>query len=450
MATNGLTPVLFVTANVGSLFEDSDRMLTSWVAEFLQTVRHFQPRFVALHCQEVGGKSYEGSMKNVEDFVRMLMGSEEFLKFDRMRVFLDEDYTSSERFTALGNFYFLHETLQTVEMWDFKEQKFEPCQGKEVHTGNIEDVPSKEKMKFSQEYFPECKWSRKGYLRTRWNIDGTLFDLINIHLLHDASNLLAIESFPSIYSDFRHRALRHVLERLKSGDWKNIPFFIFGDFNFRVDMHSVVQRLTNETVPLPVTSNKNGEISKIVYKEQSNENKVILTIGKKEFDHHDQHGMLFANHGKWLKEYDKELKPFSEDLLEFPIEFAPSYPYCEDTDNGASYMRTRCPAWCDRIVMSKTAKSLVAEDGCNMLYNTIGQEICMGDHKPVFLSFWMHSDPASVTSSSADKDPSIDLADINLGGLLSARSSSDSATVTRYIHVRHPGSPVRIFRETTV
>lgn len=30
------------------------------------------------------------------------------------------------------------------------------------------------------------------------------------------------------------------------------------------------------------------------------------------------------------------------------------------------------------------------------------------------------------------------------------KSRPDSSTVTRYIHVRHTGSPVRIFRETTV
>lgn len=40
----------------------------------------------------------------------------------------------------------------------------------------------------------QCKWSRKGFMRTRWNLNGTVFDLINIHLFHDASNFVAIES----------------------------------------------------------------------------------------------------------------------------------------------------------------------------------------------------------------------------------------------------------------
>lgn len=237
--------VLFVTANVGSIFEEPKRMLVTWVTEFLKIVKKLQPRFVALHCQEIGGKSYEGSMKSVDDFVRLLMTSKELMQFDRVRVFLDGDYTINERFTALGNLYFVHETIATAHIWDYKAKTFMPCLGKDVHSGNIEEVSLKEKMKFTPEFFPECKWSRKGYLRTRWNIEGTELDLINIHLFHDASNFLAIETFPSVYSDYRHRALKHILERLKDGNDSTcvLPFFVFGDFNFRLDTRGVVKRV---------------------------------------------------------------------------------------------------------------------------------------------------------------------------------------------------------------
>jgi hypothetical protein len=37
---------------------------------FFQTVSKLDPKFIALHCQEVGGKNYEQSMKHVEYFVR--------------------------------------------------------------------------------------------------------------------------------------------------------------------------------------------------------------------------------------------------------------------------------------------------------------------------------------------------------------------------------------------
>lgn len=37
---------------------------------FPQTILRLDPKFIALHCQEVGGKHYEESMRHVEDFVR--------------------------------------------------------------------------------------------------------------------------------------------------------------------------------------------------------------------------------------------------------------------------------------------------------------------------------------------------------------------------------------------
>jgi len=35
-----------------------------------------------------------------------------------------------------------------------------------------------------------------------------------------------------------------------------------------------------------------------------------------------------------------------------------SYPFSEDAEDGVSYMPTRCPGWCDRIMMSLDAPSL--------------------------------------------------------------------------------------------
>lgn len=38
-------------------------------------------------------------------------------------------------------------------------------------------------------------------------------DLVNVHLFHDASNLIACEASPSIYSANRQNALRYVINR---------------------------------------------------------------------------------------------------------------------------------------------------------------------------------------------------------------------------------------------
>ncbi|XP_034944609.1 inositol polyphosphate-5-phosphatase A isoform X2 [Chelonus insularis] len=381
-------PVLLITANVGSIFEEPEVMLKIWTEEFLSTVSRLDPKFIALHCQEVGGKNYEQSMRHVEDFVRLLMSSEELRLFDKVSVFLDEDFSSAEHFTALGNFYFVHESVKDVLLWDFKEFKFVPVTGKEVHSGNIESVTTKEKAKFPQDFFPECKWSRKGFLRTRWSISGTVFDLINIHLFHDASNFIAMETFPSVYSKTRRRALEHTLDRFHNDPYPNVPYFLFGDFNFRTDTASVVKKLTEDTLESKL-SNK-GSISKLQFRNK--EDNLILTLGKKEFSHHEHRQVFVENGGRWLREYDRELEDFEGRLFEFPIDFLPSYPFEEDVNQGSIYMQTRVPAWCDRILLNSTAKTLVKDisspDAVN--YGIIGPNTCMGDHKPVFLDFRMN------------------------------------------------------------
>lgn len=76
------------------------RLLPSWIAEFLAKVLLLKPQFIALHLQEVGGKTYEKSMEYVQDFIRLLCESPELENFNRIRVYLDEDYTSAEHFTV--------------------------------------------------------------------------------------------------------------------------------------------------------------------------------------------------------------------------------------------------------------------------------------------------------------------------------------------------------------
>lgn len=45
-------------------------------------------------------------------------------------------------------------------------------------------------------------------------------------------------------------------------------------------------------------------------------------------------------------------------------------------------MPTRCPAWCDRILMDPTAKDLIVDENFSSKdYNIIGEDMCMGDHK---------------------------------------------------------------------
>lgn len=76
------------------------RLLKPWIDEFLTTVTTLRPSFIALHMQEVGGKTYEKSMEYVQDFITQLCESPELVEYNRIRIYLDEDYNSAEHFTV--------------------------------------------------------------------------------------------------------------------------------------------------------------------------------------------------------------------------------------------------------------------------------------------------------------------------------------------------------------
>uniref|UniRef100_A0A9J8C7T8 inositol-polyphosphate 5-phosphatase n=1 Tax=Cyprinus carpio carpio TaxID=630221 RepID=A0A9J8C7T8_CYPCA len=353
----------------------------------LQTVQTHRPLFVALHCQEVGGKNYEASMTHVDSFIKELLSSDALKDFSRARVYLDKNYKSQEQFTALGCCYFIHESLKNIQQFDFKAKKFRKVVGKEVCSDALPSAAMLEKEKFPQDYFPECKWSRKGFIRTRWALADCAFDLVNIHLFHDASNLVAWEKSPSVYSGTRQKALGFVLDRITDQRFERLPHFIFGDFNFRLDSKQVIESLCSTARMQTVRSTDTNEVDKLIFRESDNDRKVVLQLEKKLFSYINQ-DVFRENNGTLLLEFDRELSVFKERLHELDISFPPSYPYSEDSSQGKQYMNTRCPSWCDRILMSASAKDLLVKpenEEKSITYDNIGPSVCMGDHKPVYL-----------------------------------------------------------------
>uniref|UniRef100_A0A4W3JVW4 inositol-polyphosphate 5-phosphatase n=1 Tax=Callorhinchus milii TaxID=7868 RepID=A0A4W3JVW4_CALMI len=399
------TGVLLVTANVGSLFEDPENLQKNWLREFYQAVHTHKPHFIALHCQEVGGKNYEASMTHVDNFVKELLSSDEMKEYNRARVYLDENYKSQEHFTALGNLYFLHESLKNTYQFDFKAKKYKRVTGKEIYSETLESTPMLEKEKFPKDYFPESKWSRKGFIRTRWSVTDCAFDLVNIHLFHDASNLIAWETSPSVYSGTRQKALSFLLEKfhglqlstikyclfvITDQRYEKVPHFVFGDFNFRLDSKGVIEALCPsakiETIRLPETN----QVNKLIFRESNNDRKVMLQLEKKLFDYFNQ-DIFRQNNGVELLEFDREISVFKDKLSEQEISFPPSYPYSEDSSQGKQYMNTRCPSWCDRILLSYSAKDLIHkvndQNRSSILIVFTDPAMCFIFVQPVFLFF---------------------------------------------------------------
>ncbi|XP_026099904.1 inositol polyphosphate-5-phosphatase A [Carassius auratus] len=387
------TDVLLVTANVGSLFDNVGEIEGDWLREFFTTVHMYKPRFVALHFQEVGGKDYMMNMGHAENFFWSIESSSEMADFDRVCVYVDSHFKAVDSFTALGSMYFIHKSLKNILQYDFNVNEFKDVSGHNKYVGSLEGVTSMEKEKFPKNFWPDFKWSRKGYMRTRWLIHNQGLDLVNVHLFHDASNLIACNSSPSVYSGNRKKALRYVINRISDSSYSPFPFFLFGDFNFRLDTLSLVQNLSMSADIQTVKKDSSNEVEKIICEEKDNDHKVLLHIETKLFAYLHQ-AVFRENNGKELLKYDKEISEFDDVLTEEDIHFPPSYPYSEDYTKPTQYMNTRCPAWCDRILMSHSASDIIhrsEEDEIGVVYDTLGSNICMGDHKPVFLFFQMKS-----------------------------------------------------------
>ena len=390
-------PMLLITANVGSIFDDPQSLIPQWLAQISQQIKEQNPGFVAIHCQEVGGKNFEKNMVNLDNFVTELCSLLTELNFDKTVAFFDKNFAASEKFTALGSIYFLHESLNNVDIYDFQNQCYSRINTNSKHhyLGTIDDLSWVEKHKFPLQYFPESRWFRKGYLRTRWRFSAeAIVDMVNIHLFPDKSNLKSVESVPSIYANYRKHALCYTLDRIAKITTSVTleaavmhepkPYFIFGDFNFRLDCKNVVKRLTADLLDITPPDLQHTE-NNIQYVDKCSQ-ELVLSIGKKEFALLRGDNIFRREWRKWTP-YDMEVSDLQDRLTEYPLAFPPTYPFVEDPNAGSSYMRTRCPAWCDRVLMSHQAKTLIndQDDNSAITYDVIGKDICMGDHKPVFL-----------------------------------------------------------------
>ncbi|XP_065827647.1 inositol polyphosphate-5-phosphatase A-like [Oscarella lobularis] len=380
--------LLLVTANVGSAFENPHSIQPLWIQEVLKTVDRHRPHFVAIHFQELGGKSFETTIDGVQDFAREIFESDVGSRYDRILGIFDESASTKETFTALGSLYLIERSLTDVYLWDFEKNRFDSAVGCRLYGGDLNGCTTHKKRKFPPDFFPQFKWSRKGYIQTRWRINGRVLDLVNVHLFHDASNLTAMEQSPSVYTFNRKKALNHVLKCVEETQSTPLPTFYFGDFNFRLDQKNVVKLLSDGLTP-SVNQNDDEKVVQMAYYRNSSSDDAVLALLEKSFVYEDSGRMLHDN-GRELRQFDLEGKQF-DGLHELPLTFPPSYPYKEDLDEGSVLNTTRCPAWCDRILFNDAAQLDFMGDIQRHEYGMVGRHVCTGDHKPIYLAVNMPS-----------------------------------------------------------
>lgn len=374
--------LMLVTANVGTLFEQPDDLISKWVDAFVNSVLAAKADFVALHIQELGGKDYRKGMSLVRAFFDLLRARKEIRnRFNASFCVLDTNYDSSS-FTALGNFYFISNRAD-IKIFDFKARTYSPVAGaKYFDSQSMPDTHCYRREKFPSHFYPQVEWTRKGYCQTRWLIDSHEIDLVNMHLFHDASNIVATQAEPSVYAINRRRAMNYVVSSVAKDVGSEGIVFFFGDMNFRLSHQRVLKHFASRSGG-KTTKVEGDTLKEISLADSKSSEEPLLVLKDKKFLVKTPSDFL-KERGSVFRAFDIEGEVLHPSLREFPVVFEPSYPYSEDPDVHDQFLTKRCPGWCDRVLMTPGAMHLVVP-ASNDAYDLIGRNVCMGDHKPVKL-----------------------------------------------------------------
>lgn len=76
---------IYTQASILKFFhsESQSNLLGLWFRQLKSHILDVKPQFIAIHCQEVGGKNYISSMKNVSNFTQLVSSLEILSTFKR-------------------------------------------------------------------------------------------------------------------------------------------------------------------------------------------------------------------------------------------------------------------------------------------------------------------------------------------------------------------------------
>lgn len=131
--------------------------------------------------------------------------------------------------------------------------------------------------------------------------------------------LLRETQYPSFYTKVRREALTHTLDRIENDEFENVPFFLFGDFNFRLNTGQIVkvsmicysflfqltrlamiQKLTKDISPTHVKHQTRNSTERLLYQNSCDEHP-FLTVEKKVFDLINQEDVFyFSANRHWV------------------------------------------------------------------------------------------------------------------------------------------------------
>jgi len=339
--------------------------------------------------QELGGKADYQCKESVSSFFRQLREPSIFDDYTCTCSYIDEECGVNAKYTALGCSYFVHKSLDNVELWNFNSNCFSPVVRSHQFHSISDDVGTIRKFKFPLSCFSkkQVRLPRKGFTWIRWKIQDRVVDMLNIHLSHDADNVYCATKSPTKYSKHRRRSFEYIFERLL--DAKSQHQILFGDFNVRPDTKHLVEHIMENKGERILTTNEDGQPTSIVYR-KTDESSSELQIEQRFFVLRSYEAFDEKNVPNIIP-FDRELDWIKNDhgYKELPIKFQPTYPHKEnpEEEEGTTFLSVRCPSWCDRVLIDSKLFDDVMKNSTCTLYDSFGKDIILGDHKPVFLAF---------------------------------------------------------------
>lgn len=322
---------------------------------------------VVLHLQEVGGKKYNRAFLNhlssVIQQCTPYAGS-------WCSGLIMPDENDGITFTAMATCFFVAPRVADVcSILSFRHRTFIA-----LSDGPVQWVGNRRAL-FHGAKFSGAGSSRKGFLLTSLRVGFQIFNFVNVHLFHDADNSVAAAESPSEYALKRVDALVEMAAEIAPVTKVEDPLFVFGDFNFRLDVGRVVR----------------------AFQQQFGQ---PITLKKKEITAPDAAWKYLQDPANWeeVRTFDTEgpavlraLRERSGLHLAEPIRnFGPTYLLETEAatikqnatnDSGYVFQRDRLPAWCDRVWLNTAA----AARSDRAAYWT--PDLGPMDHKPVQLRF---------------------------------------------------------------
>jgi hypothetical protein len=442
--------VLLLTNNVRSIFLDglNDSRLTWWLNLLDDTITREAADFVALHLQELSGSACadEEPIQNIAQGVRA-----RFTDFWCSGLFCPP--ASDPDFTGLGCLVLARRSVaKDVACFDFGSGLSGGWRAITLTGEPLVPVPGLpvnwcRHSSFPRNIFDSVGHSctRKGWLHTRWRIDGQPLELLNVHLFDDLDHIDALSRPSTVvlskYAVGRQDALRYALDMLAGAGPAPAALgprppavCCFGDLNFRLDVRRLLEQIADgsdslarelaraasdpvPTIAVPVFHPVYDEVAgePHVQGDQSSlsesyhlfaplcrclasvgmvgRTRPHVFISSERFVMEDAWAVLGRDPCAIREHLDPEVAACANllpALYELEVSFPPTCSHVVGTScaERPAYDGTRCPSWSDRVLLDATGMRLMraAED---VVYSAGAGEddATMNSHLLVHLAF---------------------------------------------------------------